>query len=48
MALKGASPDHEGEERADRWALDPLIAELASPLAASSRDRDLRRAEPAG
>ncbi len=22
MALKGASPEHEGEERPDRWALD--------------------------
>ena len=21
MALKGASPEHEGEERPDRWAL---------------------------
>jgi aryl-alcohol dehydrogenase-like predicted oxidoreductase len=23
MALKGASPDHDGEERPDRWALNP-------------------------
>jgi hypothetical protein len=22
MALKGASPAHEGEERPDRWAVD--------------------------
>jgi len=27
MALKGASPQHEGEERPDRWALDPELAE---------------------
>jgi hypothetical protein len=30
MALKGASPDHEGEERPDRWALAPHHAELAA------------------
>jgi hypothetical protein len=26
MALKGASPAHEGEERPDRWRLDPELA----------------------
>jgi aryl-alcohol dehydrogenase-like predicted oxidoreductase len=26
MALKGASPDHEGEERPDRWPLDGNLA----------------------
>jgi aryl-alcohol dehydrogenase-like predicted oxidoreductase len=26
MALKGASPAHEGEERPDRWALTPQLA----------------------
>ena len=26
MALKGASPSHEGEERPDRWSLDPDLA----------------------
>jgi aryl-alcohol dehydrogenase-like predicted oxidoreductase len=26
MALKGASPEHEGEERPDRWALDDELA----------------------
>jgi aryl-alcohol dehydrogenase-like predicted oxidoreductase len=48
MALKGATPDHEGEERPDRW---PVTEELA---AAGERwgidpDRDLRdlAAEPA-
>jgi aryl-alcohol dehydrogenase-like predicted oxidoreductase len=28
MALKGASPAHEGEERPDRWALDERLAEV--------------------
>ena len=47
MTLKGASPDHEGEARADRWGLsDSLIAAGrrwgVEPL------RDLRRAEPVG
>jgi aryl-alcohol dehydrogenase-like predicted oxidoreductase len=27
MALKGASPDHSGEERPDRWALEPKLVE---------------------
>lgn len=27
MALKGASPDHEGDERPDRWPLTPELAE---------------------
>jgi aryl-alcohol dehydrogenase-like predicted oxidoreductase len=30
MALKGASPDHEGDERPDRWPLQPGHAELAA------------------
>jgi hypothetical protein len=29
MALKGASPDHEGDVRADRWPLDPELAAVA-------------------
>jgi aryl-alcohol dehydrogenase-like predicted oxidoreductase len=29
MALKGASPDHEGDARADRWPLDPELAAVA-------------------
>ena len=29
MTLKGASPDHEGEERADRWPLSPELVEVA-------------------
>jgi aryl-alcohol dehydrogenase-like predicted oxidoreductase len=28
MALKGASPDHEGEEHPDRWPLDVELAEV--------------------
>ena len=28
MALKGASPAHEGEERPDRWALNEDLAEV--------------------
>jgi aryl-alcohol dehydrogenase-like predicted oxidoreductase len=30
MLLKGATPDHEGDERPDRWALDPEHAALAA------------------
>jgi aryl-alcohol dehydrogenase-like predicted oxidoreductase len=42
MALKGATPDHEGEERADRW---PVGAELAGVAERWGIDpeRDLRR-----
>jgi len=29
MTLKGASPEHEGDARPDRWALDAELAELA-------------------
>jgi aryl-alcohol dehydrogenase-like predicted oxidoreductase len=29
MALKGASPAHEGEERPDRWAIDQRLADVA-------------------
>ncbi|MEA2177165.1 MAG: hypothetical protein QOG77_462, partial [Solirubrobacteraceae bacterium] len=29
MALKGASPDHEGPAQPDRWSLDDELAELA-------------------
>ncbi|MBD0281822.1 MAG: aldo/keto reductase [Thermoleophilaceae bacterium] len=30
MALKGATPDHEGEERADRWGMGAELAEVAA------------------
>ena len=43
MALKGASPEHEGEVRPDRWPLDQPLAELARRWAIDP-DRDLRRA----
>ena len=42
MALKGASPDHEGEERADRWPVDPRLTELARRWRIDP-ERDLRR-----
>jgi hypothetical protein len=29
MALKGGVPDHEGEERPDRWPLDERLEEVA-------------------
>jgi aryl-alcohol dehydrogenase-like predicted oxidoreductase len=30
MALKGANPEHEGDERPDRWRLDDELAEVGS------------------
>lgn len=30
MALKGASPEHDGEERPDRWPLSPELAEIGA------------------
>jgi aryl-alcohol dehydrogenase-like predicted oxidoreductase len=30
MALKGASPQHSGEERPDRWGMNPHLAQVAS------------------
>jgi aryl-alcohol dehydrogenase-like predicted oxidoreductase len=41
MALKGATPDHTGEERPDRWALSPELAEVASKWGIDP-ERDLR------
>jgi aryl-alcohol dehydrogenase-like predicted oxidoreductase len=46
MLLKGATPDHEGEERPDRWALSPEHRELAARWGIDP-DRDLRKAETA-
>jgi aryl-alcohol dehydrogenase-like predicted oxidoreductase len=46
MALKGASPDHEGEERPDRWALQPGQADLAARWGIEP-DADLRKRIPA-
>ena len=30
MTLKGANPEHEGEERPDRWALDAELAAVGT------------------
>jgi aryl-alcohol dehydrogenase-like predicted oxidoreductase len=43
MALKGASPDHEGDARPDRWPLDDELAGLAVRWGIDP-DRDLRQA----
>jgi len=43
MALKGATPDHEGEALADRWAVTGDLAELAKRWAISP-ERDLVKA----
>jgi aryl-alcohol dehydrogenase-like predicted oxidoreductase len=43
MLLKGATPDHEGEPRPDRWPLDRGLAELAERWGIDP-ERDLRRA----
>jgi len=42
MALKGASPDHEGEIQPDRWPLTPELAELAARWEIDP-ERDLRQ-----
>jgi hypothetical protein len=43
MALKGASPDHEGDSRADRWGLTPELVEVAARWEIEP-ERDLRQA----
>jgi aryl-alcohol dehydrogenase-like predicted oxidoreductase len=40
MVLKGASPEHEGEERPDRWPLDPELAAVGERWGIDP-DRDL-------
>ncbi len=42
MLLKGASPDHDGEERPDRWGLGPGQPELAERFGIDP-ERDLRK-----
>jgi hypothetical protein len=42
MLLKGATPDHEGEERPDRWELAREHAELAARWGIDP-ERDLRK-----
>ncbi len=41
MALKGATPDHAGEERPDRWPVSPGLARVASEWGIDP-ERDLR------
>ena len=43
MALKGASPDHEGTERADRWPLTPELAAVGQRWGIDP-ERDLTQA----
>jgi aryl-alcohol dehydrogenase-like predicted oxidoreductase len=45
MALKGASPEHEGEERPDRWTLNDELIEAGRRFGVDA-ERDLRRATP--
>ena len=42
MALKGATPDHEGDERPDRWGVGPELARVAERWDIDP-ERDLRR-----
>jgi aryl-alcohol dehydrogenase-like predicted oxidoreductase len=42
MALKGASPDHSGEERPDRWALSPELVAAGRRWGITAED-DLRQ-----
>jgi aryl-alcohol dehydrogenase-like predicted oxidoreductase len=46
MALKGATPDHSGEERPDRWAVSAELAEAAGRWEIDP-ERDLRQAATA-
>ncbi len=48
MALKGATPDHAGEDRPDRWSVSRELAEVASEWGIDP-ERDLRQlaAQPA-
>ena len=42
MLLKGATPDHEGDERPDRWTLEPRHEEIARRWGIEP-ERDLRK-----
>jgi hypothetical protein len=41
MALKGASPDHSGEERPDRWGVSSELSQVAERWGIDP-ERDLR------
>jgi aryl-alcohol dehydrogenase-like predicted oxidoreductase len=43
MALKGATPDHEGEPRPDRWSMDGSLEQVAERWSIDP-ERDLRQA----
>ena len=45
MQLKGASPEHDGPERADRWALDQELQDVAGRWGIAPV-RDLARSHP--
>jgi aryl-alcohol dehydrogenase-like predicted oxidoreductase len=45
MALKGASPDHSGDERADRWGLSEQLVEVGRRWRIDP-ERDLSQAAP--
>jgi aryl-alcohol dehydrogenase-like predicted oxidoreductase len=47
MLLKGATPDHEGDERPDRWAVTTEQQGLAARWGIDP-ERDLRKRAPAG
>ena len=47
MTLKGASPEHEGDERPDRWPLSPELVEVGRRWDVDA-ERDLRRTAPVG
>jgi hypothetical protein len=42
MALKGATPDHEGEQRPDRWSMNDELARIAARWSIDP-ERDLRK-----
>jgi aryl-alcohol dehydrogenase-like predicted oxidoreductase len=42
MALKGATPDHEGEQRPDRWSMNDELARVAARWSIDP-ERDLRK-----
>jgi hypothetical protein len=46
MLLKGATPDHDGDERPDRWPLSPEQEQLATRWGIDP-ERDLRKIDTA-